>query len=98
VIFMIMKIVITETQLMKLVEEEKDHIIKCKQCGWKWKESESGKDKYVCHECGHDNNPKSKSGQPEWTSCKNCKKKHSVTVMKDGRKGSFVCSTCGTHN
>ena len=95
---MIMKIVITETQLMKLVEEEKDHIIKCKQCGWKWKESEGGKDKYVCHECGHDNNPKSKSGQPEWESCKNCKKKHSITVMKDGRKGSFVCSTCGTHN
>ena len=24
-------------------------------CGWSWKLEEGGKDKYVCHNCGHDN-------------------------------------------
>ena len=35
------------------LEEEK--MIKCKNCGWKWKASEGGKDPYVCHKCGNDN-------------------------------------------
>ena len=95
---MIMKILVTETQLLKLVREEKDHTIKCKQCGWKWKESEGGKDKYICHECGHDNNPKSKMGQPEWLNCKNCGKKSTITVMKNGKKSLPICQHCGTHN
>jgi DNA-directed RNA polymerase subunit RPC12/RpoP len=94
-----MKLIITETQLSRLIEiEAKDKIIKCNQCGWKWKESEGGKDKYVCHKCGHNNNPKSKLGQPKWASCKNCNRKHTITVLPNGKKGSFVCSTCGTHN
>ena len=94
-----MKLVISEAQLQYLIKEEaKDKIIKCKQCGWKWKESEGGKDKFVCHQCGHDNSPNSKFGQPKSVKCKNCKKRHTITIMKDGRKSSFVCSTCGTHN
>jgi DNA-directed RNA polymerase subunit RPC12/RpoP len=86
-----MKILITESQLLKIVREEKDHIIK-------WKESESGKDKYICHECGHDNNPKSKMGQPEWLNCKNCGKKSTITVMKNGKKSLPICQHCGTHH
>ncbi len=60
-----MKIIINESQFRRIVEAEKEKTIKCNYCGWKWKESEGGKDKYVCHECGHDNNPNSKKGQPQ---------------------------------
>jgi len=35
------------------LEEEK--MVRCKNCGWKWKASEGGKDPYVCHKCGNDN-------------------------------------------
>jgi hypothetical protein len=42
-----------------LLREALDKTIECKKCGWSWKESESSKnDLYVCHECGHDNKPK----------------------------------------
>jgi len=30
----------------------------CDKCGWSWKKKDGGKDLYVCHKCGHDNNPK----------------------------------------
>ena len=52
---MIMKILITESQLLKIVMEEKDHIIKCKKCSWEWKKSEGGDDPYTCHKCGNVN-------------------------------------------
>ena len=29
----------------------------CDKCGWSWKKKDGGKDLYVCHKCGHDNNP-----------------------------------------
>jgi phosphopantetheine adenylyltransferase len=29
----------------------------CDNCGWDWKIADGGKDLYVCHKCGHDNNP-----------------------------------------
>jgi hypothetical protein len=32
----------------------------CDNCGWSWNIKDGGKDKYVCHECGHDNTPKKK--------------------------------------
>ena len=38
---------------------EEDKSIKCKGCGHKWKESEGGKDKYICHKCQKNNKPKS---------------------------------------
>jgi hypothetical protein len=31
--------------------------IKCKKCPHSWPVKTGGKDLYVCHECGHDNNP-----------------------------------------
>lgn len=42
-------------KLKSLLKEEK--MITCEKCGWEWKESEGGKDKYICHKCGHNNNP-----------------------------------------
>ena len=30
----------------------------CDKCGWSWKKKDGGKDLYVCHKCGHDNNPR----------------------------------------
>jgi N-acetylglutamate synthase-like GNAT family acetyltransferase len=52
---------LSETKILikKLLKEAIDKTIVCKKCGWSWKESESSKnDLYVCHECGHDNKPK----------------------------------------
>ena len=33
----------------------KDKEIVCKNCKWNWKLSNGGKDKYICHKCGHNN-------------------------------------------
>jgi hypothetical protein len=41
------------------LNESEDKVIKCKNCGWDWKESESEKeDLYLCHKCGYDNTPR----------------------------------------
>jgi GNAT superfamily N-acetyltransferase len=41
------------------INESEDKTIKCKNCGWHWKESESAKeDLYLCHKCGYDNTPR----------------------------------------
>lgn len=50
-----MKIVLTESQLKTLIESEKNDMIHCDECGWKWKKSEGGDDPYTCHKCGHVN-------------------------------------------
>ena len=48
--------------IRKLLREGLDKTIKCGQCDWSWKESETDKtDMYVCHKCGHDNTPKKES-------------------------------------
>ena len=48
--------------IKKLLREGLDKTIKCSQCNWSWKESETDKkDMYVCHKCGHDNSPKNES-------------------------------------
>ena len=31
--------------------------VECDICGWSWKLSDGGKDKFICHKCGHDNTP-----------------------------------------
>lgn len=47
-------------QLIKkiLKEEISQGKVICDGCGWTWKLSEGGDDKYICHKCGHDNTPK----------------------------------------
>jgi hypothetical protein len=44
--------------IKKIIKEEitKTKII-CDNCGWSWNIKDGGKDLYVCHKCGHDNNP-----------------------------------------
>ena len=32
--------------------------IECDNCGWNWKVEDGGNDLYMCHKCGHDNEPK----------------------------------------
>jgi DNA-directed RNA polymerase subunit RPC12/RpoP len=46
-------------KLLDILSESTNPSIKCEHCGWKWKKSEGGKDLYVCHKCGHNNDPKS---------------------------------------
>lgn len=46
-------------KLSDLLIEAISKKINCNNCEWSWKESEGGKDKYLCHKCGHDNTPNS---------------------------------------
>lgn len=49
----------TKSLIKNLLREALDKKIICGECGWDWKESESDKkDLYICHKCGHNNNPK----------------------------------------
>ena len=34
----------------------------CDNCGWEWKIADGGDDLYICHKCGHDNNPDLEEG------------------------------------
>jgi len=38
-------------------EEVVGEKIKCDNCGWSWNIVDGGDDLYICHKCGHDNNP-----------------------------------------
>jgi hypothetical protein len=46
-------------KLIDVITEGSNKKINCSHCDWSWKESEGGKEKYLCHKCGHDNTPKS---------------------------------------
>ena len=46
-------------KLADLLIEAISKKINCNHCEWSWKESEAGKDKYLCYKCGHDNTPNS---------------------------------------
>lgn len=39
------------------IVKESNETIKCEKCGHSWKESEGGKEKYLCHICGYNNIP-----------------------------------------
>jgi DNA-directed RNA polymerase subunit RPC12/RpoP len=53
-----MKIIITESQLDKIMETIVDNSVVCDNCGWSWELSEGGDDPYICHKCSHDNTEK----------------------------------------
>jgi len=42
---------------VKLFEEFTANHIECDNCGWTWMLQDGGEDLYICHECGHDNEP-----------------------------------------
>jgi hypothetical protein len=35
----------------------------CDNCGWEWPIADGGEDLYICHKCGHDNNPDLEEGR-----------------------------------
>ena len=41
-----------------LTEAVVGNTIECDECDHNWKIEDGGDDLYICHECGHDNNPK----------------------------------------
>ena len=95
-----MRIIITENQLKGIKESIKSGHIECSECGWEWKLSEGGKDPYVCHKCGHDNETIKeieKDDTAKWIKCKNCKKLFTQTIHKK-KKSLPICPWCGTHN
>lgn len=50
-----MKILIKESQALRLLELMDNNKVICDSCGWSWDLSEGGDDPYICHKCGHDN-------------------------------------------
>lgn len=50
--------------------EEQEEMIHCKNCGWEWKASEGGEDKYTCHKCGTTNTPSEELNEGEF--CPEC--------------------------
>jgi tetratricopeptide (TPR) repeat protein len=44
-----------------IIETVTDKEIICDKCGWSWDIADGGDDLYICHKCGHDNEPKSQS-------------------------------------
>lgn len=51
-----MKIIITERQL-KLIERVINNEVFCDKCNWNWSLDDGGNDPYICHKCGHNNEP-----------------------------------------
>jgi hypothetical protein len=39
-----------------------DDSIVCDNCGWKWKMADGGSDTFICHKCGHNNQPNLSEG------------------------------------
>lgn len=85
------------------IRESKDKTIKCSDCGWSWKESESEPDDlYNCHECGKDNSPKTNEAKgPCWDGYErvpntkvgekgSCRKKTNETITEAEFKGRKV--------
>jgi ribosomal protein S27AE len=50
-----LKLKITQKQLDIILEGINSGKVICDNCGWSWKLSEGGDDKYTCHKCGHTN-------------------------------------------
>lgn len=49
------KLLITESQLSRIIEIVTKNKIICDNCDWSWKLSEGGDKPYMCHKCGHNN-------------------------------------------
>jgi len=49
--------------LSNLTELVTDTDVICDNCGWDWPIADGGDDLYICHKCGHDNNPDLEEGR-----------------------------------
>ena len=51
------------TDIETLNEIVTDTDVICDNCGWDWPIADGGDDLYICHKCGHDNNPDLEEGR-----------------------------------
>lgn len=58
-----MKILINETQALRLLELMDNNKVICDSCGWSWDLSEGGDDPYICNKCGTDNSEETSEGE-----------------------------------
>lgn len=60
-LFIIMRQILKEeiSKIREIMLQEKvtKKEVICDNCGWTWKLSEGGHDKYICHKCNHNNEP-----------------------------------------
>ena len=49
--------------LPELKEQSIGKTITCGNCAWEWEVAEGGTDLYMCHKCGHDNEPQEKNNK-----------------------------------
>jgi len=58
----------------------------CDNCGWEWPIADGGDDLYICHKCGHDNNPDLDEGTCGYdTDVKTGKKLDTPGGLEEGR-------------
>jgi hypothetical protein len=58
----------------------------CNNCGWEWPIADGGDDLYICHKCGHDNNPDLEEGTCGYdTDVKTGKKLDTPGGLEEGR-------------
>jgi len=58
----------------------------CDNCGWEWPIADGGDDLYICHKCGHDNNPDLEEGTCGYdTDVKTGKKLDTPGGLEEGR-------------
>ena len=96
------------TSLHEKIEGDK---VICNHCGWSWDIKDGGKDPYVCHKCGNNNDVGENGGLTpsqvksiedlnkgaKFLTCKNCRRKFTQLTHKK-KKSLPICPTCGTHN
>jgi DNA-directed RNA polymerase subunit RPC12/RpoP len=75
---------------------KKNNKVECDNCEHTWDLSDGGKDKYMCHKCGHDNEP-DKDETAKWIKCRNCNKRFTQTVVKK-KKSTPLCPYCKSMN
>lgn len=61
-----MKIVLTENQIVSLLEKINSNTVTCDKCGWSWDLSDGGDDPYICHKCGHNNSEEDYIGKKSY--------------------------------
>ena len=70
----------------KIKETVTDTEVICDNCDWEWKIADGGDDLYICHKCGHDNNPDLEEGTCGYdTDVKTGKKLDTPGGLEEGR-------------
>ena len=68
-----------------------DTKIICDNCGWEWPIADGGDDLYICHKCGHDNNPDLEEGTCGYdTDVKTGKKLDTPGGLEEGKQVGII--------